>query len=80
MAYFEFIWNDALTEHIAEHDVSPEEFQDIVCNPVSTAKSDSSGLPVAFGYAQDGRYIIAIYELLDEITVLPVTAYEVNEP
>lgn len=24
--------------------------------------------------------IIAVYELLDEMTVLPVTAYEVNEP
>jgi hypothetical protein len=32
------------------------------------------------GYTEGGRYIIAVYEDLDDITVLPVTAYEVPEP
>jgi hypothetical protein len=54
--------------------------EDVVCHPVSTGKSRSSGLPAAFGYASDGRYIIAVYEQLDELTVVPVTAYDVHEP
>jgi hypothetical protein len=27
-----------------------------------------------------GRYIIAVYEFLDDMTILPTTAYEVPEP
>jgi len=26
------------------------------------------------------RYIVAVYEELDKVTILPVTAYEVSEP
>jgi hypothetical protein len=32
------------------------------------------------GYTSDGRYILVIYEELDAMTILPVTAYEVPEP
>jgi hypothetical protein len=28
----------------------------------------------------DERYIMAVYEELDEVLLLPVTAYEVREP
>ncbi len=80
MAYFEFLWTDPIVEHVDEHGISTEDFEDVVCRPVSTAKSRSSGLPAAFGYTQDGRYIIAVYEMLDETTIIPVTAYEVTEP
>ena len=33
-----------------------------------------------FGHVPDGRRIIVIYEEVDEDTVLPVTAYEIEEP
>jgi hypothetical protein len=29
---------------------------------------------------RDGRYVMAVYEELDQATILPVTAYEVREP
>jgi hypothetical protein len=32
-----------------------------------------------FGYAPDGRYIVVIYEE-ENGSVVPVTAYEVDEP
>ena len=80
MAYYEFLWTDEIIEHLDEHGISPEDFEDVVCRPMSTGKSRSSGLPAAFGYTSDGRYFIAVYEILDEMTVLPVTAYEVDEP
>ena len=80
MPYYEFLWTDTIVEHIDEHGISTEDFEDVVCHPVSTGKSRSSGLPAAFGYAYDGRYIIAIFEVLDEMTIVPVTAYEVDEP
>jgi len=80
VTYLEFIWTDENIEHIAEHDISQEDFEEVVCRPVSTTTSNASGLPVAFGYTLDGRYIIAVYEILDDITVIPVTAYQVDEP
>ena len=80
MPYYEFLWNADLVQHIADHGVSQEDFQRIVCNPSSKGRSRASGLPVAWGYTPDRRYLLAVYEELDEVTVLPVTAYEVPEP
>ncbi len=31
-------------------------------------------------HAPDGRFIVVVYEEVDDETVLPVTAYEVPEP
>lgn len=80
MAYLEFVWNDAIVEHIGEHGISQDDFEHVVLHPRSKGYSRSSGLPAAWGYTPDERYIIAVYEELDEMTILPVTAYEVPEP
>jgi len=31
------------------------------------------------GYTDDGRLIFVVYEQIDEMTVYPVTAYEIDE-
>lgn len=80
MAWFDFFWTDDALEHIAEHGVSREDFERVVCHPFDEDFSRSSGDLAAFGYTEDGRYIIAVYEMLDDITVLPTTSYEVPEP
>ena len=78
MPYYFFIWNDEAIAHLAEHGISPEEFEQIVCNPLSDDISRSTGRPVAFGLTDDGRRIMCVYELIDVSTVLPITAYEVD--
>jgi hypothetical protein len=80
MPYYEFVWTDEIIAHLAEHGVSPDDFEAVVMKPERTGKSHSSGHPVAWGYASDRRYIIAVYEKIDFATVLPVTAYEVPQP
>lgn len=80
MPYYRFLWNDENIDHLAQHGITPAEFESVVENPEDQDVSWSTGLPVAFGYTDDGRYIIAVYELLDDWTVNPVTAYEVSEP
>lgn len=80
MAFFNFLWTDEIVAHIDEHGVSQDDFEHVVSNPTRRGISRSSGLPAAWGYATDGRYIIAVYEEIDETTILPVTAYEVPEP
>lgn len=70
-------------QHIAEHDVTPEEVEEVLNDRHSqTAYSESSGRPITFGWAADGRYLAVIWELVDEDprVVYPVTAYEAPEP
>ncbi len=80
MAYIQFLWTEVNIEHIAEHDLTPEDFEYVVNNPMRIGKSRSSGLPAAWGYTEDGRYIIAVFDEVDEFTIIPVTAYDVQEP
>ncbi len=72
MPAFDFIWSDDIIEHLAEHGVSQDDFEYVVCQPTSKGYSRSSNLPCAWGYTEDGRYIIAIYDEIDAVTVLPV--------
>ena len=43
MPYYEFLWTDEIIEHIAEHDVAPEDFEQVVSSPEDVGASDSSG-------------------------------------
>ena len=80
MSSFDFLWTDEIVEHLDEHGVSQDDFEYVVCNHTGKGRSRSSGLPCVWGHTEDGRYLIAVYEELDAITILPVTAYEVPEP
>jgi hypothetical protein len=80
MPYYEFLWTDEIVRHIEEHGLSQDDFEYVVCNPSTKGWSRSSGLPAVWGYTLNGQYIMAVYEKLDEVTILPVTAYEVPEP
>jgi len=77
MPPYEFLWTDEIIEHLAEHGVAPGEFQHVVNSPVLRGSSRSSGRPCCWGETPAGRFLICVYEMLDELTILPVTAYEV---
>ena len=80
MPWFDFFWSDEPednVEHVAQHDLTPDDVEHVVKNPSEKLISDSSGRLAVKGYTPDGRYIFVTYEMLDDITVLVVTAYEV---
>lgn len=79
MPLYFFQWTDEVADHIEEHGISREDFEFVVQNPDFETVSRSSGLPASIGYTEDGRLMFAVYEFIDEITVLPVTAYEIDE-
>ncbi len=79
MAHVDVIWTDEIVVHLAEHGISQDDFEHVVCHPNSKGLSRSTGLPVAWGHTRDGRYIMVAYEQMDRLTILPVTAYEVPE-
>lgn len=65
-------------QHIAEHGISKQEVEDVLENPHGIEVSRSSGLPIAFGETSTGRILAVVFEVIDEDTVYPVTAYEVE--
>jgi len=67
-------------EHVEAHDLTTDEVDYVLENYESTGTSRSSGRPCVFGHAPDGRFIVVVYEEVDDETVLPVTAYEIPEP
>ena len=78
MPYYFYIWTPEIVEHLAEHDVTPEEFEEVLSNPEYEDVSRSSGNPLAFGYTSDGRFLCCVYRCLGEDLIEPVTAYEVE--
>lgn len=82
MAAYRIIGNEepgGNVEHIAEHGLSPDDVEDVLTHPIDQDVSRSSGLPIAFGFTADGRYVLVVYEQVDEFTLYPVTAYEVEQ-
>jgi hypothetical protein len=51
----------------------------VISDPLGDTTSRSTGRPAVTGYTADGRLILVVYEEIDEITVYPVTAYEIDE-
>ena len=80
MPYHRFIWTGPVVVHLAGNDISQDDFEWVVQHPTSKGISRTTGLPVVWGNTLDDRYIIAVYAVIDEVTVLPVTAYEVARP
>jgi hypothetical protein len=84
----QIIWDleddlDGNVRHIGEHDVAPDEVEDVLNDRQSrTAYSASSGRPITFGWTAQGRYLAVVWELIEEdpLAIYPITAYQVPEP
>lgn len=79
----QIIWNDdpgGNIEHIEEHGRSVEDVEYVLENDEILDVSHSSRRPCVFGYTLDGRYIVVVFEQIDDDTIYPVTAYDVPEP
>ena len=81
MPYYDIIWHPEPgrnVEHISEHHLTPEDIEHALFNPIAHDISRSSGRPMVYGFTPDGRYIVVVYEEIDDRTWYPVTAYEVG--
>ena len=84
MRYSSVIWDedddpDGNVQHVAEHDLTVKDVDEVLAAPVSEGHSNSSGFPAVWGYVPDGRFIIVVFEELDDDTIRVITAYEVPE-
>lgn len=81
LPYLELSWDDepaGNVERISEHGITMDDVEEVLFNPTGRDRSRSSGLPIAFGVTPDGRYILVVHEQIDDCTIFPVTAYEVE--
>jgi uncharacterized DUF497 family protein len=76
MPYFEFFWTPYREQKLADHGLTREEVEFVISHPDSVESSRSSGLPLAKGYTEDGRWIICVYRMLNDLVVEPITAFE----
>ena len=65
-------------QHIAERGLSKEDVEFVVARPDRFDVSRSSENPMVFGYTDDGRYVAVVFIQIDDDTIYPVTAYEVE--
>jgi uncharacterized DUF497 family protein len=82
MPWYDFLWSyesDGNVEHIADHGITTDEVECVVRNPMAVRASRSTGRPVAVGRTSEGRLLLVVYERIDDVTIYPVTAYEIEE-
>lgn len=85
MSHSRILWDDendpdSNVEHIAQHDLTIEDVEYVLLNATDEGISRSTGLPVVWGYTQDGRYTIVVFQKLEEDLIRVITAYEVPDP
>jgi uncharacterized DUF497 family protein len=85
MLHTSIIWDEeddprGNVQHIAEHDLTIEDVEEVLAAPASQGKSDSTGYPAVWGNVLDGRFIIVIFEAIDVDTIRVIRAYEVPVP
>lgn len=88
MAAVDFVWDlpndpDGNVQHIAEHDVTVEEAEEVVRQSCESAEvSRSSGRPTVFGWTGTGKYLAVVFEWIDpdQPSVYVVTAFEAPPP
>ncbi len=69
--------------HIAEHDVTPDEVEEVLKDRHSqTVYSASSDRLITFGWTATERYLAVVWELVEEdpLVLYPITAYPAPEP
>lgn len=77
------IWNfepDENVAHIEQHGLTIEDVEFVLENYQAATVSRSSQRPCVFGYTPDGVYVIVVFDRIDDDTIYPITAYEVDEP
>jgi len=84
MTWDSIIWDDedepgGNVDKIQQHGLTVDDVETALADPVGHGISRSSGCPMIWGLAIDGRLIVVVYEEIDEFTVRPVTAWTDRE-
>ena len=68
MPFYFFVWTPEIIAHLAEHDVTSDEFEEVGTNPECEDVSRSTG-----------RQLCCVFKRLGDDLIEPVTAYDVGK-
>jgi len=71
-------WDDKNVGHIARHNVSPKEVED-VCYGLHLSERSSGDRYVLNGQSTEGRYLNVVIERIGRGLFRPITAFEMSE-
>lgn len=71
-------WDDENVEHIARHNVNPQEVEDI-CFGSHISERESNQRYILSGQTAAGRYLNVVIERVGKGLFRPITAFEMSE-
>lgn len=74
----ELEWNDNNIEHIACHNVNPEEVEDI-CFGAHISCKEKKQRYILSGQTASGRYLNVVVEKIGKTLFRPITAFEMSD-
>lgn len=74
-----FEWDDNNIEHIARHNVSPDEVEDVAFDDAPWVRKGRSGTRYMLGFTAGGRYIFTVYALKSKGIARVITAMDMDE-
>jgi uncharacterized DUF497 family protein len=74
-----FEWDNNNIGHIARHNISPDEDEDVAFNDEPWIKKGRKGTRYMLGYTVSGRYLFIVYALRSKGTARVITAMDMDE-
>ncbi len=75
----ELAWDDYRIEHIARHNIEPEEVWEICLDPRHLAHREGENRFRIYGQTEAGRYLFVVIERLGTSGYKPITARDMTE-
>ncbi len=75
----EFQWDDNNIEHIARHNVYPDEVEDVAFDDDPWIKKGRKGTRYMLGYTITGRYLSVVYVLRSKGVARVITAMDMDD-
>jgi uncharacterized DUF497 family protein len=72
-------WDEYRVDHIATHDVSPDEVWEVCCDPFHLAHREGQQRYRLYGQTSDGRFLFVVLEHLNGVTYKPITARDMTD-
>jgi uncharacterized DUF497 family protein len=73
------LWDDYRIEHIARHDVEPDEVWEICQDPLHRAHREGRNRYRLYGQTADRRYLFIVLEQIEGAAYKPITARDMTD-
>jgi uncharacterized DUF497 family protein len=72
-------WDDNRIEHIARHDVEPDEVWEVCEDPLHLARRQGRNRYRLYGQTKTGRYLFVVLQNIKGTVFKPITARDMTE-